>query len=77
MQGVVLDGLSKIGSNVYIGRYCYITKTRIDNYCSIDNSVSISQGEHDLREFLQTLFFTKILLKNQQKGIVLLVMMFG
>ena len=48
MEGVVLDSLSKIGNNVYIGRYCYITKTRIGNYCSIANNVSIGQGKHDL-----------------------------
>ena len=26
MQGVILDSLSKIVSNIYIGRYCYIAK---------------------------------------------------
>jgi virginiamycin A acetyltransferase len=50
LEGSVVDNLSTLGSNVYIGRYCYITKTNIGNYCSIANNVSIGQGEHNLNE---------------------------
>lgn len=42
MEGTVIDNLT------HIGKYCYITKTVIGNYCSIANNVSIGQGEHDL-----------------------------
>jgi len=48
MEGSVVDNLSNIGENVYIGKYCYLTKTNIGNYCSIANNVSIGQGEHEL-----------------------------
>ena len=48
MEGSVTDNLTNIGDYCYIGRYCYLTKVKIGNYCSIANNVSIGQGEHDL-----------------------------
>lgn len=50
MEGTVTDTLTEIGKFSYIGRYCYLTKTKIGNYCSIANNVSIGQGEHDLEK---------------------------
>ncbi|EPP5664610.1 CatB-related O-acetyltransferase [Vibrio cholerae] len=43
-----VDAHSCIGNYVYIGRNTHVTKTKIGNYCSIANNVSIGHGEHDL-----------------------------
>lgn len=59
MEGSVTDHLTSIGNNCYIGRYCYITKTNIGNYCSIANNVSIGQGEHDLTKISTNSIFYK------------------
>ena len=59
MEGTVSDHLTSIGSYSYIGRYCYLTKVKIGNYCSIANNVSIGQGEHDLTQIsTNSLFYT-------------------
>lgn len=50
MEGSMTDHLTGIGDYSYIGRYCYLTKVKIGNYCSIANNVSIGQGEHDLNK---------------------------
>lgn len=50
MEGSMTDHLTEIGDYSYIGRYCYLTKVKIGNYCSIANNVSIGQGEHDLNK---------------------------
>lgn len=46
--GTAIDPASSIGSYVYIGKYCNVTRTKIGSYASVANGVSIGQGEHDL-----------------------------
>lgn len=48
LEGVVADAQTSIGNYCYIGKYTYLTKVTLGNYCSIANNVSIGQGEHDL-----------------------------
>ncbi len=52
MEGSVTDHLTNIGDYCYIGRYCYLTKVKIGNYCSIANVVG-SFGIY----FLGTIYF--------------------
>ena len=46
--GTAIDPASTIGSYVYIGKYCNVTRANIGSYVSIANGVSIGQGEHDI-----------------------------
>ena len=46
-----LDEETTIGSYNYIGRYSVITASRIGNYCSIADYVTIGPGEHPLDKF--------------------------
>ncbi len=52
-----IDSQCQIGSYVYIGNNCHITKTKIGSYCSIANNVSIGQGEHDLKQISTSSIF--------------------
>lgn len=46
--GSRIDARSEIGGWTYVGRYSYVTASRIGRYVSIANNVSIGQGEHEL-----------------------------
>lgn len=46
--GTAIDPASIIGSYVYIGKYCNVTRAKIGSYSSVANGVSIGQGEHDI-----------------------------
>ncbi|AZZ36565.1 chloramphenicol acetyltransferase [Bdellovibrio sp. qaytius] len=48
---------SQIGNYTYIGYNCMITKTKIGNYCSIANNISIGLGEHELNKISTSSYF--------------------
>ena len=56
-SGTRIDSVSNIGGYSYIGHYCYITRSKIGNYVSIANNVSIGQGEHDLQSISTSSIF--------------------
>jgi virginiamycin A acetyltransferase len=68
MEGSVIDHLTNIGDHCYIGRYCYLTKVNIGNYCSIANNVSIGQGEHDLNKISTNSVFYENAFKELTKN---------
>jgi len=52
-----IDNSCDIGKYGFIGRNCHITKTKIGNYCSLANNISIGQGEHDLKRISTSSLF--------------------
>jgi virginiamycin A acetyltransferase len=68
MEGTVTDHLTSIGDYSYIGRYCYLTKVKIGNYCSIANNVSIGQGEHNLNKISTNSIFYENAFKELTKN---------
>ena len=50
-RNLFIDEETFIGSYSYIGKFSTITKSRIGNYCSIAEFVTIGPGEHPLNEF--------------------------
>ena len=68
-EGTTVDKFSKIGSYVYIGSRCVVTKANIGRYCSIADNVTIGPGEHNLRALSTSAIFYENILDELTKGI--------
>jgi virginiamycin A acetyltransferase len=66
-EGTSIDQFSKIGSYVYIGNRCVVTKANIGRYCSIADNVTIGPGEHNLTALSTSAIFYENILHELTK----------